>query len=88
MLNQNYSKIFSTCLSVSAETPVGIACDIKEMYLQIEIEEQDRYHFRLLWRDLDPSREPDVFEFSRVVFGKNSAPMESQFVAQENARRN
>ena len=68
--------------------PVGIACDIKEMYLQIEIEEQDRYHFGLLWRDLDPSRELDVIELSRVVFGKNSAPMESQFVAQENARRN
>ena len=29
-----------------------------------------------------------MFEFNRVVFGKNSAPMESQFVAQENARRN
>ena len=68
--------------------PVGIACDIKEMYFQIEIEEKDRSHFRRLWRDLDPSREPDVFEFSRAVFGKNSAPMESQFVAQENARRN
>ena len=68
--------------------PVDIACDIKEMYLQIEIDEQDRSHFRLLWRDLDPNREPDVFEISRVVFGKNSAPMESQFVAQENARRN
>ena len=68
--------------------PVGIACDIKEMYLQIEVKEQDRSHFQLLWRDLDPNREPDVFEFNRVVFGKNSAPMESQFVAQENARRN
>ena len=68
--------------------PVGIACDIKEMYLQIEVKEQDRSHFRLLWRDLDPNQEPDVFEFNRVVFGKNSAPMESQFVAQENARRN
>ena len=34
--------------------PVGIACDIKEMYLQIEVKEQDRSHFRLLWRDLDP----------------------------------
>ena len=41
-----------------------------------------------MWRDLDPSREPDVFEFSRVVFVKNSAPIESQFVAQENAQRN
>ena len=68
--------------------PVGIACDIKEMYLQIEVKEQDRSHFRLLWRDLDPNREPDVFEFNRVVFGKNSAPTESQFITQENARRN
>ncbi|PFX13132.1 hypothetical protein AWC38_SpisGene22811 [Stylophora pistillata] len=64
----------------------GIACEIKEMYLQTETKEQDRSHFRLLWRDLDPNREPDVFEFKRVVFGNNSAPME--FVAQANARRN
>ena len=68
--------------------PVGVAYDMKEMYLQIEIEEQDRSHFRLFWRDLDSNREPDLFEFSRVVFEKYSAPMESQFVAQENARRN
>ena len=68
--------------------PVGVTHDMKEMYLQIEIEEQDRSHFRLFWRDLDSNREPDLFEFSRVVFGKYSAPMESQFVAQENARRN
>ncbi|XP_067017310.1 uncharacterized protein [Acropora muricata] len=56
------------------------------MYLQIEVKEQDRSHFQV--RDLDPNREQDVFEFNRVVFGKNSAPMESQFVAQESARRN
>ena len=37
--------------------------------------------------NLDSSREPDVYEFSRVVFGKTSAPMEAQFVAPENARR-
>ena len=67
--------------------PVALACDIKEMYLQVEIEERDRPYFRILWRDLDSSREPDVYEFSRVVFGKNSAPIEAQFVAQENAIR-
>lgn len=49
--------------------PVALACDIKEMYLQVEIEEEDRPYFRILWRDLDSSREPDVYEFSRVVFG-------------------
>lgn len=28
-----------------------------------------------------------MYEFSRVVFGKNSEPFEAQFIAQENARR-
>ena len=41
----------------------------------------------MLWTDLDTKREPEEYEFSRVVFGKNSAPMEAQFVAQENARK-
>ena len=31
--------------------PVALACDIKEMYLQVEIEESDRPYFRILWRD-------------------------------------
>ena len=57
------------------------------MYLKVEIAESDRSKFRILWRDLDEARKPEVYEFNRVVFGKNSAPMESQFVAQENARR-
>lgn len=57
------------------------------MYLQVEIEESDRPYFRILWRYLDSSHKPDVYEFSRVVLSKNSAPMEAQFVVQENARR-
>ena len=56
------------------------------MYLQVEIKEKDRPMFRILWRDCDDGRDPDIFEFNRVVFGKNAAPMECQFVAQENAR--
>ncbi len=68
--------------------PVALAGDIKEMYMQVEIEEKDRPMFRILWRDCDGDRDPDVFEFSCVVFGKKAAPMECQFVAQENARRN
>ena len=67
--------------------PIGIACDIKQMYLQIEIKEKDRPYFRILWRDYESDREPDEYEFTRVVFGKNSAPMEAQNVTQENARR-
>ena len=57
------------------------------MYLQIKIEEKNRPYFRILWRDCENDREPDEYEFTRVVFGKNSAPKEAQCVAQENARR-
>ena len=67
--------------------PIALACDVKEMYLQVEIKEKDRPMFRILWRDCDDGRDPDIFEFNRVVFGKNAALMECQFVAQENARR-
>ena len=67
---------------------MAVACDIKEMYLQIKIEEIDRPFFRILWRDLKSDVIPQTYEFNRIVFGKNAAPMEAQFVAQENARRN
>ena len=52
----------------------------------MEIEERECRYFWLLWGD-HSSREPDVYEFSRVVFGKSSAPMKALLVAQENARR-
>ena len=78
-------ELFDVLLRFRRNT-VALACDIKEMYLQVEIEEKDRPFFRVLWRDLDSTKDPDVYEFTRVVFGKNSAPMEAQFIAQENAR--
>ncbi len=66
--------------------PVAVACDIREMYLQIRIPTDDRSYFRFLWRDLESERRPDVYEFERVVFGDASAPFRAQFVARENAQ--
>ena len=40
-----------------------------------------------MWRDLDQSRPPDVFEFNRVVFGLNSSPFLAQFVTQQHAEK-
>ena len=36
--------------------PVALACDIREMYLQIQIPSEDRSYFRFLWRDLEIDR--------------------------------
>ncbi|XP_033116625.1 uncharacterized protein LOC117116658 [Anneissia japonica] len=65
---------------------VAVVCDISEMYLQIELANEDKQMFRFLWRDLDESKEPEVYEFNRLVFGVNVAPFISQKVAQENAK--
>ena len=65
--------------------PVALACDVKEMYLQIKTPPSDRSYFRFLWRELEQQKEPDVYEFERIVFGDASAPFRAQFVAQHNA---
>ena len=67
--------------------PGALMCNIKEMYLQIKLKPEDQPYHRYLWRDLETGREPDVFEFNRVVFGVNSSPFQAQFVAPEHARR-
>ena len=65
---------------------MALACNTKVINLQVEIEERD-HHYRLLWKEIDSSRKPDVYKFSRVMFGKNYATMEAQFGALENAIR-
>ena len=66
---------------------VALVCDITQMYLQIELPEHDRPYHRFLWRDLDQSAPPQIYEFNRVVFGINASPFLAQFVSQEHARQ-
>ena len=54
--------------------------------MQVEIEKGDHPHYRLSWKEIDSSRKPDVYVFSLVAFGKNSATMQAKFGARENAR--
>ena len=66
---------------------VALVSDITEMYLQVKLKAEDRSVHRFLWRDLEITEEPDIYEFSRVVFGVTASPFMAQYVAQENARR-
>ena len=67
--------------------PIAIVCDVAEMYLQIEIREEDRPFHRFLWRDME-DRQPDEYEFNRLVFGVNSCPFQAQLVTQRHAELN
>ena len=67
--------------------PVALSGDITEMFLQVELQEKDRPYHRFLWRNLDTSREPDVYEFQRLVFGNTASPFCSQHVLHAHAER-
>jgi hypothetical protein len=54
--------------------PVALSADISEMFLQVGLQDKDRPFHRFLWRDFDPSREPDVYEFRRLLFGNTASP--------------
>jgi len=72
----------------SRGNPEALVSDISQMYRRIRIAPPDRRYFRLLWRNLERKSNPDVYEFERIVFGKNSSPFEAQYTIQEHARRN
>lgn len=65
--------------------PVAVICDITEMYLRIKLNPADRPFHRFLWRGLNQNKEPDEYEFDRVVFGVNASPFLAQYVSQQHA---
>ena len=59
--------------------------DIAEMYLRIQIPGAGRVYHRFLWRNCNQDKDPEEYEFNRVVFGVTSSPFQAQFVIQKHA---
>ena len=67
--------------------PVTLVCDIAEMYLRNGIAAEDKPYHRFLWREIDQSRQSDVWKFDHVVFGVNLSPFQAQYVLQQHAKK-
>jgi hypothetical protein len=61
--------------------------DISQMYHQLVLLPDDRPLHRFLWRNLDQSKEAEVYEFIRFVFGGCYCPFCAQFTWQQHAER-
>ena len=55
------------------EKSIAIAGDIRKMYHSVAISELDQHTHRFLWRDMDSSRQPDVYKINCVSFGDKPA---------------
>ena len=65
--------------------PVALVADIKEMFSQVVLAEKDRPYHRFLWRELDLSKPPEVYEASRLTFGDRASPYLAQFIIRTHA---
>ncbi|XP_060802199.1 uncharacterized protein LOC132902161 [Amyelois transitella] len=68
--------------------PIAVVADIKEMFLQILMREDDRDSLRFLWRGGDRTGPMKEYRLKTVIFGAASSPSTAIFVKNKNAKDN
>ena len=64
---------------------IGISADIEQMYHQVAAAKDDQPALRFLWRDLNTSRPPDVYQMDRIIFGARCSPASASYVLRKTA---
>ena len=59
---------------------IAVTADIKQMYHQVRIREEDQPASSFLWRDMEGCRKPDVYQMLVVIFGAKSSPAIANYV--------
>ena len=67
------------------EKEVALVGDISKMYHRILIPERDQHVHRFLWRNLETSRDPDVYVKTVLTFGDKPAPAMAQIALRKTA---
>lgn len=63
----------------------AFTADIKEMFLQIKVRDEDTSAQRILWRGTDKNKEAEIYEITVVFFGSVSGPCLAQEAKNRNA---
>ena len=66
----------------------AIAADIESMFHQCLVIEQDQPALRFLWRNLEKTRDPDVYQMLVMILGAASSPCTANYVLRKTADDN
>ena len=67
--------------------PYAVSADIEGMFLQVGVPTVDQSSLRFLWRE-DPTKNVDVLQYTRHIFGSKDSPTCANFALQQAARDN
>lgn len=62
------------------ENAIAVNADVKEMFHQIKIIEEDQQCQRFLWRDAQTTQPPTIYVMERMMFGPTCSPASAQYV--------
>ena len=67
---------------------VALVADLTEMLSQVTMAKQARRYHCFLWRELDLSRPPEVYEAMILMFGDRASAYLAQYVVQQHTKDN
>jgi transposase InsO family protein len=67
------------------EGNIGFTGDIMDMFHQVVVREEDLPSQQFLWRGMDRTRPPDIYQMRVMTFGSTSSPCTSSYVKNLNA---
>ena len=76
-----------TILFKFRQASIAVCGDIKEMFHQVEIRDEDKPSQRILWRVGGQHEPVELFQMNRMIFGAACSPTIAQYVKNKNAEK-